>query len=258
MSYQIGRKIGPYEILEDRIFIGDREFNRYYHNGAPTRYFGSRDGKIYSEISEVIMKPNTTKKGYKIVGLFIDRKEAHPVTVHKIIATIYHADQYQPGMDVDHIDGNKKNNHADNLEWVTRSENIQRAFKLGLKHGIHGDKHVGTVYPDAEIHKACQYIQDGHTVLETSRIVSIPLSYLYTIVRGESRTDITSQHDLSKRYTVPWNPLSEQTKADIIRLKQEGYTAKEIQEQLGIESTASIYNAVYASRKAAASTTILK
>ena len=34
--------------------------------------------------------------------------------------------------EVNHIDGNKKNNHIENLEWVSTKENVNHAFKIGL------------------------------------------------------------------------------------------------------------------------------
>jgi len=39
---------------------------------------------------------------------------------------------YKEGLDINHIDGNKQNNHYTNLEWCSRKHNIQHSFRLGI------------------------------------------------------------------------------------------------------------------------------
>ena len=185
--------IDPNEILEFEYYIDDVPFIRYVHidkHGKEhvTRYFVSKDGRIYSELNNRIMKPSITRKGYEKISIFYGGKgKAKPVTVHKMVALTYHRDQYHPGYDVNHKDGNKRNNHADNLEWVTRQENILHAFRTGLKHGIGGEKCVATLYSDETVLKAFALIKSGKSIPEASKITGIPLSNLYILARGESR-----------------------------------------------------------------------
>lgn len=57
--------------------------------------------------------------------------EEKTLLVSRLVAMTWCAG-FSKDMTVDHIDGNPENNHADNLEWVTLKENIQRSFSNGL------------------------------------------------------------------------------------------------------------------------------
>lgn len=52
--------------------------------------------------------------------------------VHRIVCRAWHGPPPTPDHEVNHIDGDKLNNHPDNLEWVTHRENLQHAWSTGL------------------------------------------------------------------------------------------------------------------------------
>lgn len=52
------------------------------------------------------------------------------VTIHRLVAFAFI--EYTEGKEVNHINGNKLDNRLENLEFVTKSENINHAHKTGL------------------------------------------------------------------------------------------------------------------------------
>lgn len=76
-----------------------------------------------------IMKQHEDHKGYLRVKF--GRKACR--RVHRVVAIAF-IDNPDGKPQVNHIDGNKKNNRADNLEWVTQSENMRHAYEHGLNH----------------------------------------------------------------------------------------------------------------------------
>ena len=69
-------------------------------------------------------------KRYCITSYYKDGKQKH-VYVHRLIAKAF-APNPENKPQVNHIDGNPRNNNANNLEWVTGSENMIHAYKTGL------------------------------------------------------------------------------------------------------------------------------
>lgn len=54
------------------------------------------------------------------------------MNVHREVAEAFLPNPHKM-REVNHIDGNKLNNHVDNLEWTSRSKNIKHAYSTGLR-----------------------------------------------------------------------------------------------------------------------------
>ena len=68
--------------------------------------------------------------GYKCTDLYNNGK-SKTIKVHKLVAESFIGNR-PLNCEINHIDGNKQNNKVNNLEYVTRSENILHAFRTGL------------------------------------------------------------------------------------------------------------------------------
>lgn len=85
------------------------------------------NGTIYREFKTKcnLIKPIVGSSGYYKITV-----NGKVISVHRLIMEAFHG---KSDLTVDHIYGNKINNSLDNLEYVTLSENIKRAYYKGLK-----------------------------------------------------------------------------------------------------------------------------
>lgn len=79
-------------------------------------------------------------EGYIYACLNLSRGQNIQIGVHRIVLWAFKGFLSTPSKQVNHKDGNKKNNNLDNLELVTPSQNVQHAYDAGLHHGKKGKK----------------------------------------------------------------------------------------------------------------------
>ena len=109
-----------------------------------------------------ILKQNTDKYGYKYVVL---QKHGKLKTkkVHRLVA-MHFLNNKDHKREVNHIDGNKANNHIDNLEWVTTSENqLHSIYTLN-----HARKQVVQVSKKGELIKTWESLTKAAKQLKIS------------------------------------------------------------------------------------------
>ena len=104
--------------------------------GYEGRYVVNEFGNIFSLCDsagrkQFVEKAQCTDKyGYKYVSLYRKGKMKH-LTVHRAVAMAF-IDNPNEYDQVNHIDGNKENNHISNLEWCNASHNVKHSFDIGL------------------------------------------------------------------------------------------------------------------------------
>lgn len=92
------------------------------------------DGTVYrmaNGIRKLASQNYTSRnKKYATVTAYVNGKQKH-FYVHRLVAEAFIPNPENKPQ-VNHIDGNAKNNHASNLEWVTAKENANHAHISGL------------------------------------------------------------------------------------------------------------------------------
>ena len=103
------------------------------------------------------LKLSRSNSGYYHVQLYKNGIVSTKL-IHVLVATVF-VENCGNKPEVNHKDGNKKNNCASNLEWVTRKENLKHAVENGLRRR---SPMIGIVGAKNKLSKSvCQISKDG-------------------------------------------------------------------------------------------------
>ena len=97
--------------------------------GFENYYEVSNFGRVRNSRKQ-ILKFYTINSGYKAIKLTVNNKR-YSFLVHRLVAEQFKEKPNKFCTEVNHIDENKENNFADNLEWVTSKQNKQHSILSG-------------------------------------------------------------------------------------------------------------------------------
>lgn len=84
-------------------------------------YYITEDGRVWSTTSNKYLSPRTDGRGYLAVRLYNDGKAVEQ-KIHRLVADAFIPNPYGY-TEVNHLDENKQNNNAANLEWCSHKDN---------------------------------------------------------------------------------------------------------------------------------------
>lgn len=153
-----------------------------------TKYYVSKNGKIFSSCSrnkkhKLFEKTPTLNKKR---GYFYVRTKSGNYSLHRLVASAFIENKLNKPC-VNHIDGNKLNNHSSNLEWVTHKENSAHAKKNGLVTYFKKNEGPKIKYSAKQIKDVWDRAKKGMTYVEAGSIHKMPYSTVAHLMRGSRR-----------------------------------------------------------------------
>lgn len=149
-------------------------------------YTITSEGKIFSDNSGEMKLRNKSKTDYQIINLSKEDGTKKTFRVHRLVLMAFNLVKDFETLEVNHIDGNKKNNNLSNLEWVTCSENQKHAFQLGLQKPRRGEKSNLSKLTKENIEEIFELRKQGKTQKEIADIVKCTPSNISCILKGKT------------------------------------------------------------------------
>ncbi len=137
------------------------------------------DGKVFGRAGKQL-KPQIIH-GYAKLRLQSNGKSKQ-VMVHRLVAELYLPKSHKP--EVNHIDGNKLNNHVSNLEWATRSENAKHALDTGLNKNPSGFEARNAKITPITWQLAKDKLKEGWSQTKIAKLIGVSQKTIWRIAHG--------------------------------------------------------------------------
>lgn len=165
-------------------------------DGLNKEYTIDENGMVFDIENNRYKKSYINHKGYIYYTFYINGK-SKLFFAHRLVLMTFNPIENMEKLQVNHIDGNKKNNNIKNLEWCTQSENQRHAFRMGLI-SRKGTKNSQCKLSENQVIDIANMIMDGHTIKEICMKYNISKSLVSAIRNKRLWTDLLKDYNFPK------------------------------------------------------------
>ena len=161
-------------------------------------YYVIETGKIYSERTHKFLSIQLDKDGYEKVQLMCEDGKRHRFSVHRLVMENLRPVEDMEFLQVNHIDGNKRNNNINNLEWCTCEENIHHAAKHNLRAKQNGENNPAHKLTEETVLEIIELLKSKkYSGAEIDRMYGLCKDYANSIRRKERWAYLTKDIDFN-------------------------------------------------------------
>ena len=167
-------------------------------NGIKTNYDVSNSGLVRNSKSLKLLSPaKVTANDFLQVTLMID-KVRYTRKIHELVARAFLPNPKERNK-VRHIDGNRRNNNVDNLEWagLLKGRSFDSIWGTSISEGEDSPR---SIYTAEQIVGVCALLQEGElSNIEISKITRVPVQTISNIKHRRSWRIISDNYYFPSR-----------------------------------------------------------
>lgn len=179
-----------------------KEYRRVTHQGNELNYEIDDSGNIRNYTTKVPIKCHLDRGGYVKANIIDKELGIHKcMSVHRLVmlAFVPNPDNLP---EVNHIDGNKQNNHISNLEWCDRLHNIRHAIATGLKPVVcvKGESNWNNRYSEEQIKHVMDLMLEGkYSYREIAKLTGVKRATIKKIGQKKEWKHLLEGYDFDNR-----------------------------------------------------------
>ena len=147
-------------------------------------YSVTKDGRVFSHRNNIYLK--AADRGWGYLGVCLSKKsKLKTINIHRLVACAY-IENPESKPEVNHINGNKKDNNVENLEWATCKENVNHGIRLGLCSHAKGEKSGRSKLTEKDVLQIKKLLSEGLTPNEIAKDYQVGARTIRHIRSGDT------------------------------------------------------------------------
>lgn len=149
----------------------------------------STKGNVKRFSNNKVRKVHPDRAGYLQIKVKTLSDTTITKRVHRLVAETFLFCENKEYYEVNHIDGNKLNNSIQNLEWVTRKENLKHSFDNKVYRPLKGSENPRSKLSNTDV-RNIRKLRKNNTLLTLAKKYKVTTTTIYLVCKNKTYKEV--------------------------------------------------------------------